>query len=61
MNRNTPILQVILAELYDRLVSMFEQSPEHGKIIMTIHMRDGIPQRFETNREESIFFKGEDK
>lgn len=56
MNRDGISLQ-ILAELYDRLVSMFEQSPEYGKLTMTVHMRDGIPQRFETSREESTLIK----
>ena len=46
-----------LAELYDTLVSLLEQAPAHGTLTMTIHMRDGIPHRFETTREESIFFR----
>jgi hypothetical protein len=46
-----------LAELYDALVSMLEGAPEHGTLIIAIHMRDGMPHRFETSRQESIFFK----
>ncbi|MGB4406277.1 MAG: hypothetical protein WBI82_05400 [Sphaerochaeta sp.] len=57
MNKNMTSMENI-GELYECLESMLEMSPDHGKITMTIHMRDGIPQRFETNREESIFFKG---
>jgi len=47
-----------LSELYDQLVSMFEQAPEHGKLTLAVHIRDGIPQRFETTREASVLFNG---
>ena len=60
MNKEITTMEMV-GQLYECLESMLELSPEHGKIIMTIHMRDGIPQRFETSREESIFFKGEAK
>jgi len=47
-----------LTELYDQLVSLFKQAPEHGKITLTVHIRDGFPQRYETTSEASILFKG---
>lgn len=47
-----------LTELYDQLVSLFEQAPDHGKITLAVHIRDGFPQRYETTREASILFKG---
>jgi hypothetical protein len=47
-----------LSELYDQLVSMFEQAPDHGKITLAVHLRDGCPQRYETTREASVIFNG---
>jgi len=49
-----------LSELYDQLVSLFEQAPEHGKITLAVHLRDGYPQRYETTREASVLFQGGD-
>lgn len=46
-----------LSDLYDALVSLMEQAPEHGTLTLVIHMRDGVPHRFETSRQESVFFK----
>jgi|LSQX01.3.fsa_nt_gb hypothetical protein len=46
-----------LSELYDQLVHMLEEAPEHGKIGFTIHVRDGIAHRYETSREASIMLK----
>ncbi len=46
-----------LAEIYDQLVALFEHAPDHGKITLSIHIRDGVPQRYETTREASILLK----
>ena len=56
MNKEKTSMEMI-GELYECLESMLELSPEHGKISMTIHMRDGVPHRIETNREESTLIK----
>ncbi|MGD9577677.1 MAG: hypothetical protein AB7Y74_05455 [Syntrophorhabdus sp.] len=48
-----------LAELYDQLVLLFEHAPSHGKITLTIHLRDSVAHRYETSRESSIYFKGD--
>lgn len=47
-----------LTELYDEMVSMFEQAPDHGKISLCVHIRDGVPLRYETMREASVLFQG---
>lgn len=56
MTRNKIEIQV-LAELYDRMVSLLEEAPEHGFLTLKIHMRDGMPLRYETSREESVLIK----
>lgn len=51
------ILPSHLDEIYDQLVSLLEHAPDHGKIMLSIHIRDGIPQRYETSQESSILLK----
>lgn len=55
----TNISQQQLAKLNKALVEMLRQAPAHGSLTITIHMRDGIPHRFETDRQESLFFREE--
>ena len=47
----------MVEEIFERLESMLELSPDYGKITMIVHMRDGLPQRYETIREESTLIK----
>ena len=42
------------SELYAKLEMLREQAPAHGKITLTIHMRDSLAQRYEVTRDESV-------
>ncbi|NLV83135.1 MAG: hypothetical protein GXY60_01015 [Spirochaetales bacterium] len=47
-----------ISELYDQLVSLFEEAPDHGKITLSVFIRDGYPYRYETTKETSILYRG---
>jgi hypothetical protein len=44
----------LLSELSAKLEILLEQAPAHGKITLTIHMRDNLAQRYEVTRDESV-------
>jgi len=44
----------LLSELYTKLEMLLEQAPAHGKITLTIHLRDSLAQRYEVTRDESV-------
>lgn len=46
-----------IKELWKIFQSMVEKAPAFGSVAMIIHMREGIPQRFETTRQESLFLQ----
>jgi hypothetical protein len=44
----------LLSELYAKLEMLLEHAPAHGKITLTIHIRDNLAQRYEVTRDESV-------
>ena len=46
-----------IRELCNAFQSMVDKAPAFGSVAMIVHMREGVPQRFETTRQESLFLQ----
>jgi hypothetical protein len=46
-----------LKELWNAFQGMVDKAPAFGSVAMIVHMREGVPQRFETTRQESQFLQ----
>jgi hypothetical protein len=46
-----------IRELWNAFQGMVDKAPAFGSVSMIVHMREGVPQRFETTRQESLFLQ----